>query len=632
MRSLTDSVVIYATMAKQKTISSLQENNMYVSNSLPMPTESLLINSIVSVQKELEIATKHSCTYNKVADLAKNINKTVRCLLNNINTNFLMDKIGEETLYTSYLIANKMKPATGLNKELWAKLAKEVQKFFHDLTPLFLPPTQTKALNLIYCISPIENQDEHEGLPVLFGDDFLFQAQFNLSLNGFLFFQVPEFPDVMLCGTARTTLDAKFYERYVTEMPKEIQQVFDVKGVDEQIVSISKNEAVSSVIKDQYIHQKKLLKTEYYNMLLDTLGVPVDRPIDIAKRGEWVVTENKPIKSLHNARFSSESDKDIVVKGIRQFLELELEYGIRLIGDGSLFSEKGIPIMDKKNLFVQKGTRVFSQSLREKLLFIYGPVAQRHKNLRIILSELYPSFIDSVFETPITDKRKGEEIAIFLGNCVRNKWIPASSLLDLDQSILEIVQILTQHPDLSADLKVLSQTKNEPIFCSIAEILTLASSIADSLPVKGVPINLENLTDTLIEKQKSLKILLFKYFLQTFQEKKQPSFNAVVQMAVNLLIDQANQVINQETTTFFSTFLTHFLEELSEILESKMGADLLFYQITLLRAANSINYEVLKVGDALHHCLHTHMMAKEKARIINKLRDRVSHYALQTVK
>lgn len=599
------------------------------SSSIQIETEKH-VTTIHSLQKELESAQLTS--RHNVEDLAEKVNQTVGGFINKIDNKFLWEENSEETLYTSYLIANTMKPANAVNKKIWQNLAQEVQKFFHELTPFILPPLGHKGLNLFYCnCKRIENKNIQ---PIYFGDERMFQARYDQEGNGFLFFQVPNFPEVILCGTSQSKQETHHFEEYVAEMPKEIQQVFDVEGIDQQISSISSRSNIKDVIIPQYLHQKTILKIEYLNMLLDVLDVPIDRSIGMAKRGEWVITTNKPIKTLYHAQFSSDERKVLVIEGIRKHLELEMEYGIILIGNRSTFNDRSMSILEKKNLFVEKGNCVFSQIPKSKLQFIEGLIIDRQEKIKKALTDIYPDFIISkVFETPITDKRKGEEIARFLASCIRNNWIALTDLISLDESIIDIVHILSHNLELLMELKVLCETKNETIPCSAQGILSLASSISDSLPAERIPlteriplkVTFAKFTENLIEKQKSLKILIFKYFIQAFQNHKQSSFNSVVQTAVDQLIDQANLIIDENTTKFFSAFLKNLIEELHVILESKMEINLLFYQITLLRAAHLVanQGEKDKVSDALHHCLHTHMIAKEKTRLINKLRDKV---------
>ncbi|HEY4831896.1 MAG TPA: hypothetical protein VIH61_04975, partial [Waddliaceae bacterium] len=149
--------------------------------------------------------------------------------------------------------------------------------------------------------------------------------------------------------------------------------------------------------------------------------------------------------------------------------------------------------------------------------------------------------------------------------------------------------------------------------------------ISSSIPKKGHPLNVtfREFTDDLVEKQKNLKILIFKYLFKAFQDRPQTSYITIIQEAINPLVDQANE--KTTGSEFFVAFLKEFLEELSDSLEPKIEENHLFSQITLLRAAHlaSNPEERNKVNDALHHCLHTHMMAKEKARLIDNLRDKV---------
>jgi hypothetical protein len=579
--------------------------------------------SILSLQRELEKAA--SLNSKEIEILGKKVNIFVKYFRDALNEELLNKEIGEEALYISYLMAKTVKPATTMNKKLWQHLSLEAQKFFNELTPYILPPLDNNNLKLFLCsTSTIENMEET--LPICFGDQSLFKARYDQTGNGFLFFQLPDFPEIVLCGTSQSP-ETEHFKEYISKMPNEIQQVFDVEGVN-QLISNAGSPNIKNVIFPQYLHQKCLLKMEYLNTLLDVLGVPIDRSIAMAKRGEWVITENQPIKSLYEIRFSSLLEKTACAKGIRKYIELEMKYGIIFAGNNSTFKEGVMSSLEKKNLFVKKGSLVFSHIPKFRLEFIDEPLLCRHKKIEQILKSIYPEcFVSMIFDTPIVDEWQGEEIASFLSSCVRNKWVTISSLLHLEESILEIVQILYKHSDLLAYLKTLSKSKNELVATSTHEIISLASLITYSLPTKGKALSttFEKFTDNLIERQKDLKFLIFKYLISEFKEKTKSLYNIVFQSAVDRLIDQAKPLIDEKTTEFFSLFLKNFLEELGEILTSKVEENSLFYQITILRAAHLVGNQAQKesINDVLHHCLHLQMMAREKKLLIDKLKNKV---------
>ena len=125
-----------------------------------------------------------------------------------------------------------------------------------QLTPFVLPPLDTNSQTMFLCSSSrIKNVGEN---PIYFGDYSLFKARYKQEAGGFLFFQLPDCPEVILCGTSQSTSRTAYYKNYVSEMPKEIQQVFDVDGVNEQI-SISRFKNISNI---PVIHrlQKRLFK------------------------------------------------------------------------------------------------------------------------------------------------------------------------------------------------------------------------------------------------------------------------------------------------------------------------------------------------------------------------------------
>src|ERR1700733_1930061 len=285
------------------------------------------LGTVLLLHNELENA--RSLNDKEIEALAKKINGIVCHFLKKIDNEFLRQNVGEETLYLSYLMAKTVKPASDANKKIWQNLTSKVQKFFNELTPFVLPPLDTNSQTMFLCSSSrIKNVGEN---PIYFGDYSLFKARYKQEAGGFLFFQLPDCPEVILCGTSQSTSRTAYYKNYVSEMPKEIQQVFDVDGVNEQI-SISRFKNISNILLPQQVHQKVVLKMEYLNMLLDVLGVPIDRSIAVAKRGEWVITADKPIKSLYQADFSSDKnsaglEQTAFVEGIRKYLELEMRYG-----------------------------------------------------------------------------------------------------------------------------------------------------------------------------------------------------------------------------------------------------------------------------------------------------------------
>lgn len=256
-------------------------------------------------------------------------------LASRINQIFAESKTDEKTssqVRTQlYRLANLLLISDPTSREIWSHLSSHVHEFACSLFPYFSPPSIPADKSSSY---PSASEFQEGVTQVLrFADGHQFRSTYTEKVDFVFQFEATDHLALRIPGPTDKKIDDRI-RVHIASLPLGIEHFFDIEGLQGRIEHYANLKYLAVQILPLYHHQLFLLKQTYLNKQLKALGIPLTCPIDIGKKGEWIVEEPIERKNLHTY-FAEASDPHTFEDQLTYFLLLERTYGIYILGDST---------------------------------------------------------------------------------------------------------------------------------------------------------------------------------------------------------------------------------------------------------------------------------------------------------
>ncbi|NGX42313.1 MAG: hypothetical protein K940chlam7_00591 [Chlamydiae bacterium] len=569
--------------------------------------------------------------------------------INGVAGNLIMESLevlkspeGQETLFATSQLASALKSLKPLRRQTWQKLSQDVQELFDAITPYTSPPTRNEDKRLTCCSAT----DLPRGSFYLsFADASLFRAQYYSKKNvaGEIHFTLPDHRGVVLCGTGKFPHIDQI-EKYALQEHSKIQDIFDVESLNSQITKFKKYPDISRETTPQWQHQSALLQAEYLNRILQSLGVPVDRPLSIAEKGEWSIFPSGGIYTVFSQTLI-ETDQEKLKRmagAIRTFFDLEKMYGLVLMHDATHVRTPSA----KDPFLLRDSDHVFTSKLPSKLAFIEGSIEKRHDELKKYLERIYPkAFASEIFRHSTDKSNEEEKIVNFLSLLVKKGFLSFESLLTGSEEALEVLYAIMHPPYLYKNSEEIPWDKltsldNLLVYLHLKQYASQNKEKRKTTPEKNIyqdahPIeNIPRLGQTTpadksletISREQLKKLMITRLHDEFLKNPKKP----LQEILQDLIDKQCEKLSEKAREDSFKLFLGPFIEELNQMIFPEITTGNIIDRITLLRTANIIaeddNPKKELVTKMLYEVLHPHMKEHEKKRVAGEVLQRVLNY------
>jgi hypothetical protein len=634
-----------------------------------------LVESLIALNENLSDSTS-------VVVIANKINQHVNPLVKLIEMDSPNSILSEEVLVETYQMATSLKQFNPSGHLVWEKLCPQVKDLFHLLLPYNSPPTLSNSLPIEF--GPMKKIPQ-ETFHLRFSDKRIFEVNAIESGMGIERFTFPGRPQTVLTAISRAPSEVfNMMENYLKELPPALGEVFDIASLEAEINEYEGCPNLQNEILAKINHQKFVLKSVYMQMMLESLGVPVDRPIEVSSTGEWTITSHSSVRSLTSDSLSKRSSEEInqIGRGIRLFFELERKYGLTLIGEG--LSENS-----SQNLFVLgEKTEVYQKFPPPTLIFFSNGVEERHACIKTMMVKSIPKeLFNAIFKTPFAEPLDSEKKARIIRELVDKSLLNQDDILSSSNESIEILQALHHNVYLLenfeqtpwSSLKTAQHFLWYALFCKKLGNPTSLQASTDSVSnliteiIQGIPngflpfanqITFRSKIEEIVSKEldhreqltKHVLILLYQNFIldpdcsfEQILEKIIETVNKKILIGTgqNLFIPKLKeqkltstgaQYIYEEKSQELEPYIYHTvwiptLDSINEALFPAFRPSTVEESIMLLRGGYySSRDEALSknLREKLFEIVHSHMLMKEQSRTIAILKNRIKLRHSQT--
>lgn len=456
----------------------------------------------------------------------------------------------EQALLSIKLLAKSLKEANPKAESIWKKLTVDVQQIFNKATLLQEEP-QTNCLKLRWCHSAVSLPDSP--ITASFEDNVVFCLKKGTDFAGVMSFSLPKHPTLQLYHTgALPNPSPQQIQSILQNIPSRISEIFDIQPV---IQKYSLHRQINQEIAKKYLHQILTMRTSYFSMILEALGIEVLRPKAIGSMGEWSIfskdtTQHRSLAAIRD--WSSEADLlNESAKTITHFLTLEQTLGLKLI---SLPEDGQDTPLFIQNMFLAIGNKIVPGNPLEKIEFIESNNQNRLAFIKSLLEKHFaPELTKKIEWNKINNTSASDNSCNFLNRLLSLKILSPEDLVPDSPTLITLLRAnqtaIQKNPALYKNIpwEKFKDADNLGFYLQLVSLASpelaepnillehsycLAKKLIIEMPKRVIgkastspdKLDYEKLVETFIGDQGTLYTFIITYILSTYQKEARISF------------------------------------------------------------------------------------------------------------